>query len=492
MRRVLLAVVAIALLPGAGPAQSLEEHPRVAEALGLVEAWVSAKRDYDRLPGASVAVVHDQDVLWSGGFGFAHMDSERPADAKTLYSVCSISKLFTAVGVLQLRDAGELRLDDPVAEHLDWFEIGETYEGSGPVRVENVLTHSSGLPRESDYPYWTGPDHPFPTREAIVERVSQQDMLYPSDTYYQYSNLGLTLAGEVVTAASGVEFHEYVRTHILDPLGMEDTYSEHPDALRGAQFATGYSGIRRDGSRDPVPPYSVRGISPAAGFVSNVLDMSAFASWQFRALEHESDPVLAPNTLREMQRVHWVNPDWEVTRGLGFSVWRDEEKTFVGHGGYCPGYQSHFLMQTDERIATVFMTNTNGVNSRSFTQTAYDIVAPAILEALDAESEAEWIEPELKAFVGRYQSWLAGESVVLPWKGGLAVLSLPTDSPLDALTPLKHVEGPIFRRVRDNGELGEAFEFEVDESGEVTRVWHNSNFQTRVSDSMTTGPDFPR
>ncbi len=480
-------LVLLALLPALAPgapasSQSVEEHPRVREALGVLEAWVSAKRDFDRLPGVSMAVVHDQDVVWSEGFGYAHVETKAPAAPGTMYSICSISKLFTSISLMQLRDAGKVHLEDPVAEHLDWFQIDDPHERGGPVTARGILTHSSGLPRESDHPYWTGPDYPFPPREAVVERLTMQEMLYAADTYYQYSNLGLTLAGEIVAAAAGIPFGDYVQSHVLEPLGLDDTYADHPEQHRGGRFATGYSAIRRDGSRDVVPPYSVRGIAPAAGFVSTVEDIARFASWQFRVLEGHDESILSRNTLREMHRVHWVDPDWETTRGLGFSVWRDEaeEETFVGHGGYCPGYQSHLLLNAGDRVATVFMTNTNGVSSRSFTQTAYEIVAPAVAEALKSDGEAKWADPELERYAGRYTNWLAGESVVLPWKGSLAVLSLPTDDPMESLTELKYVEGGVFRRIRDDGSLGEEVVFESDQAGNVTRMWRHSNPMTRA------------
>jgi CubicO group peptidase (beta-lactamase class C family) len=168
-----------------------------------VDLWLDAQVAYNRIPGMSAAVVHDQHLLWSRGYGFANLEKKLPASADTIYSICSISKLFTSVAVTQLRDQGKLDLDDPVKKHLPWFNIKEAYPGSGPPTIRGILTHSSGLPRESDYPYWTEPDYPFPTHEQIVEKISKQEMLYPADTYYQYSNLGLTLAGEVVAAVSG-------------------------------------------------------------------------------------------------------------------------------------------------------------------------------------------------------------------------------------------------------------------------------------------------
>src|SRR5262245_39279414 len=99
-----LALVAAAARPAAP--ESLAEDPRVASALELARGWLEAQSAYARIPGVSAAIVHDQEVLWSGGFGKADLESGRPARADTLYSICSISKLFTSIAVLQPRDAG--------------------------------------------------------------------------------------------------------------------------------------------------------------------------------------------------------------------------------------------------------------------------------------------------------------------------------------------------------------------------------------------------
>ena len=151
-----------------------------------------------------MAIVHDQDLIWSRAWGSADLEANKPAEPDTIYSICSISKLFTSVAVMQLRDEGKLKLDDPVEKHLPWFDLKKTFPDSPPITIEGLLTHSSGLPRESDHPYWTGPDFPFPTREQIIERLSNQETLYPAETYFQYSNLGLTLAGEFAVASPAV------------------------------------------------------------------------------------------------------------------------------------------------------------------------------------------------------------------------------------------------------------------------------------------------
>ena len=163
-------------LPPAVPAhaqQSLADDPGVAEALHLLDTWMDAAQAYGGIPGASLAVVHDQELVWAKGYGYAHVERQEAATASTMYSICSISKLFTATSVLQLRDQGKLSLDDPVAKHLEWFDIQDTYPEAGPVTIEGLLTHTSGLPREAGSPYWTGPRLPLPyprpdRREAAV------------------------------------------------------------------------------------------------------------------------------------------------------------------------------------------------------------------------------------------------------------------------------------------------------------------------------------
>ena len=410
-----------------------------------------------------------------------------------MYSICSISKLFTAVGVLQLRDQGKVDLDDPVAKHLDWFTLQDDHPEAGPVTVEGLLTHTSGLPREAGAPYWTGPDYPFPTHEEIVGKLPTQSMLYPPRTYYQYSNLGLTLAGEIVAAASGRAYDDYVRANILDPLGMSSTFTDLEDRFRGNRLASGYTARGRDGERRLVPDYWVRGISPAAGFVSTVEDLGRFAAWQFRVLEGD-DTLLDRNTLREMHRVHWLEPDGDTTYGLGFSVWKSDGDTFVGHGGSCPGYRSHLLLRPRDKVATAFMTNGQSVNSRRFAQTAYDIVAPALRRAAGkpdgdapaaefparAENGANTARETLLRFTGTYQRPLGGESAVLVRDGDLHVLPLPTDDPLDSLTRLRHIEDGAFQRVRDNGDLGEEFVFEEMPDGRML-MWRNDNYSIRTA-----------
>lgn len=470
---------ALAMTSGLARAQDVTDHPRVIEALGLVEVWLSAQRDYQDLPGVSAGVVHDQDLVWSGGFGYADREQRTPATPGTIYSICSISKLFTSVAVMQLRDRGKFSLDDEVETVLPWFQLEQAHPGSPPITVEGLLTHSAGIPRESDFPYWTDPFE-FPTHDEVVERVVAQETLYPAWTYYQYSNLGLTLAGEIVSETSGEAFGDYVRRHILDPLEMTSTTPEIGDEWGNPRMATGYSARQRDGNRRNVKPFAGRGIAPAMGFASTVEDLARFASWQFRLLESGATEILNANTLREMHRVHWVDPGWETTWGLGFGVSRRGDKTFVRHGGSCPGFRSEFLIQPDDEIATIVMVNASGTDPGLLARRAYEIMADALKDVEDGE-ERKRLPAQMEKYVGAYDEYpWGGESDVIPWEGGLAVVSLPTDDPLDALMKLRHIEGDRFCRVRDDESLGEEIVFETDANGDVLRMWRHSNSSERM------------
>lgn len=494
------ALALVASQAGAGVADAAAgdpaADPEVQGALAVVDAWLDATRAYDDVPGLSVGVVHDQSLVWSQGYGFANLEERVPADVDTIYSICSISKLFTSLAVMQLRDAGELRLSDPIEDHLDWFDIRRAHPGSAAVTVESLLTHSSGLPRESEFGYWSGPEFPFPEREQMIERLAEQETLYPAQRLFQYSNLAMSLLGEIVEARAGASYEEVVRRRILEPLGLDDTRPRYPEELRGGQLAIGYTGFDRSRARDPVPPFFTRAITAAAGFTSTVRDLAAFASWQFRLLDEEREPgeteVLAANTLREMQRVHWMDPDWETTWGLGFNVRRDGERTLVGHSGGCPGYITQFLLWPKGKMAVIVLTNAGDGPAGRLASGVLKTLAPALEKAAEAdgaddaksgaaeETEDGETAPDWSAYEGNYRTYpWGGERAVRQWGDQLVMIGLPADE----LRPirLEHVEAHTFVRLTEDGERREKVTFEMGDDGRAARVVVHGNPSTRIA-----------
>ncbi|MCC7323576.1 MAG: serine hydrolase, partial [Gemmatimonadaceae bacterium] len=319
--------------------------------------------------------------------------------------------------------------------------------------------------------------------QQIIDALSSEETLYPSETFFQYSNLGLTLAGEIVSASSKVPYADYVRTNVLTPLGMTSTYPEIPVEEKGKRMAAGYGPVTRDGTRALLPLFTSRGIAPAAGYASSALDLARFASWNFRLLGQGGSEVLDANTLREMQRVHFVDPSWETTWGLGFSVTRStpDNKTFVGHGGSCPGFQTQLSMQPDEKIAAVAMSNGMDVNAGALARGIYDIIAPAVKAASsDSTGKLTSLDPSLERYLGTYANAWRGETEIMAWEGALVAVALPSDNPVRGMTKLRKVGEHVFRRVRPDGKLAEAWSFIVAADGRVSGMTMNYQVSPRV------------
>jgi CubicO group peptidase (beta-lactamase class C family) len=434
------------------------------EAVLLLESWLQSLIDYDRLPGVSVAVVHDQEIVYAGGFGYADIDGQTPSTANTVYSICSITKLFTAIAVLQLRDAGLLSLDDPVSDFLPWFSPAPSDTGAAPT-LRALLRHSGGLPCEPDLTVWRDPEQLFPTRAQLVDRVSRLKMSYAPDTRYNYSNLGYALLGQVVSTVSGSEYTEYVRQHILAPLGLQHTTLFPPDSTSGDPLATGYGPWPRSGSRKTVASRFARTLIPAGGYASTVLDLAEFAKWQFRVLAGAEDRVLCRETLQEMHTLQWETPSW----GLGFSIWQMGGQNFVGHWGGCPGYKSQIILCPEEKIAVVAMINATDAPQFTIVFRTYEIMASALTGGVDRP--AAWTE-----YTGYYtgaKTWSDAE--VLEWEGGLAVMWVPTGDPVGSLAKLRRVDGNVFRQVNGDGSPGKHYVFDTGADGGITRMKFNNN-----------------
>ena len=162
-------------------------------------------------------MVADQDLVWSAGFGVADTAAKLPMTPQTKFRMASHSKLFTATAVMQLREQGKLRLDDPVSKYLPWFQVKAADPDDPPITIEELLTHSSGLPREAGS-HWTTFD--FPTTDELRGLMAERQAPFSPDVRWKYSNLAYSMAGMVIEAVSGQRWADYVQQHIYAPLGM--------------------------------------------------------------------------------------------------------------------------------------------------------------------------------------------------------------------------------------------------------------------------------
>lgn len=478
-------VAALAVFSSLAAAPAEEPKSAVTAAGHLLDLWNEQQLSYRGLPGLAVAVIHDQEVVWSNTYGWADVESRRPMTTSTPFRIGSVTKLFTATAVMQLRDAGKLRLDDPVSEHLPWFSIGAGSD-QPPITVRQFLTHTAGLTREAPFPYWT--DHVFPDRDELIAALADLDPVHSPASEYKYSNLGMALAGEIVAALSGRSWEEYVEETIFSPLEMTDSDTA-PGPEVQAQLATGYMRRRADGSRGVFDYYETGALAPAANIVSTLDDLVRFAKLQLRD-EAQADEdgggatVLAGSTLREMHRVHWLS-SWSGGRGLGFGVWERDGKTMVSHGGWIAGNRTHLLLVPEEDIAVVTLANADDGQPHVFGLEAYDLMSGALAEeAGDAGdgSDAGW-----EAYYGRYSDPWEWEYRVFESNGDLVLYDYsypPADSANAGVTVLEPVDEAEHTFLMPDGE---PLVFEFGEDGEVERIKRRFDYLHRLDESATQG-----
>lgn len=450
------------------PQGRLSEHPDVAAALEVLDAWIETTRVQREQPGLSVGILHDQDLIWARGYGFADLERQLPATPATLYRIASISKLFTSTAILQLRDAGRLSLSDPVAKHLPWFRL-DSSPGYWPgVTIWHLLTHTSGLPREARGVNWS--DLTYPTREEMIRRLPGQQFVFPPETEWKYSNLALSLAGEIVEAVSGRPWDRYLEEEILAPLGMTATHVlPRPDT---PGLAVGYGRRVPGRARTGEPFVDIEAERPAGNLASNVEDLARFIALQLRDPSRPGPSILKTSTLREMHRVHWLHPDWSGGWGLGFAVRRVGEQVRVGHGGSLPGYRTHIEFSPADKLGVVVLTNADDGNPGLYLDKIFSLVGPALARATAPPADPPAPDPEWEKYVGTYH-WKHTEVRVLILKGELTLILPESDNPWETRIKLEPVAPHLFRAVPARWSYafnGDLFRFEVDADGRVTRV----------------------
>ena len=454
--------------------------PEAAADIELLCAWIEARMAYRGEPGLSIAIVHDQELVWARGFGYADLANRVAASADTRYRIASVTKLFTSTAILLLRDAGQLQLDDPVVRHLPWFDIRQRQPEAEPITIRHLLTHTSGLPREAAFPYWT--DARFPSRAQLRESLPRQESAYPAATRWKYSNLALALAGEIVAAVSGRPWEEVVQQRILDPLGMDDTLTgaPRPDDPR---LAVGY-GRRLPGAEravlDAATDYA--GIAYAANMTSTVTDLAKFAQLQFRDRPAGGSQILRGSTLREMQRVHWLDPDWTQGWGLGFKVIRGRDVTCVGHSGRVPGHRTQVLLCPAARTGVIVIGNAGDCDPMRYCERAFELVLRAVTRRAAPEPRPAPPDPGWQRYVGRYRdAWF--DTQVMIRNGELVMLDPTADEPLATLATLTPVAEHVFRfeSADGSGPVGELAVFELDPAGKVRRLKYGENFAYPVA-----------
>ena len=440
----------------------LREHADLQTAVDLLDDWTAHQMRRRRLPGLALGIVYAGDLLWGKGYGLADLEAGKPVTLDSRFRIASITKTFTATGILQLRDAGALGLDDPVSQHLDWFDL--RYGDAPEITIRNLLTHTAGLPRDSKNPMWT--ECQAPTWDEFIADTRSRAPTRPPYETFAYSNLGYSLLGGVIAAVSGMSWADYLQAKILNPLGMSET-APLPSA-DDPLLATGYSREKDGGRRDAFEFWLMNGFEASANFASSVNDLVKYARFH---LGLANGAALSPYTLLDMHRAHWLDESWNSGYGLGMGLHRIKDWVISGHGGGYPGYLTAFSVCRERKTGVIALTNALGSDPHVYLEQAYKLVLPEIIKATaedKPEAQAGWAR-----YIGIYESDWALQKVVAR-DGQLQLVNL--DWIDEQPTILEPTDEPTVFTLKQAGQSNETLRFELDDDGKVLRMWERSEY----------------
>ena len=404
----LVIVSALLILSGCSTAPMRPQSITLGD-YGYLKEYISwlAHKEMKELnaTGLSIALVDDKGLIWAQGFGYADKEKGIPATPDTVYRVASISKLFTATAVMQLEEQGKINIDQPITAYMPEFSVKSRFSGSGRITPRNIMTHHSGLPANSYKGFFSKDPEPF---TKLVDRIKEEYAAYPPDFVYSYSNLAMTLLGNVVERVSGRSFASYMDESLLGPLGMvSSSYS----GKAGVVPAKGY----RNGKQTDDP--GIRDL-PASGLSSSVLDLGRFMQMVLAGGKSGGHQILKTESLVEMLRPQNTNVplDLNIQVGLGWALDSLGNTNLINagpvahHGAAMLSFQGQLLVLPESRIGVVVLSNS------STARPAVDNVAiETLMLALEAktgvkqprrskpsESDAPLSPREINIYAGYY------------------------------------------------------------------------------------------
>lgn len=387
-----------------------------------LESWIAFQGSYRGAVGIQAALRVDDDVVLNVAWGAANTDTGEALTTGHLFRIASHSKTMTATAVLQLVEQGSLRLDDTIAAWVP--ELADTPLAAVTLRA--LLGHNAGVIRDGmDNDFWQRGGE-FLDRDALLEESRRNGAVYETDEYFKYSNVGYSLLGLAIEAASGLPYNDYVRANIVDRLGLVDSGPEY-DADRAAEYAAGHTGLTRaDDRRWRIEHVDTRAMAAATGWFSTAAELTSYGAAHWFG----DDTLVSDSSKRLLQREETIVKarGRELGRyGLGFEMRTVGQRELVGHSGGYPGHITRTWIDPDD--AFVLSVLTNSVDGPA------DSIATGLLQlieiALSPTAPDESHDPEtLARYTGRFANmWGVTDIVEL----GGRLVSINPRSPEPAL-----------------------------------------------------------
>lgn len=311
-----------------------------------VDALLKGEMQKRKIPGLSLTVVRDGQVVLSRGYGLANVEHQAPVKPETVFQLASVTKQFTASGIMLLVEDGKLALEDPVTKHLP--DLPASWSG---VTVRHLLNHTSGIKSYTSLPSFHEDPRKDYTPKDLIGLVRDLPLEFQPGEKWAYNNTGYYLLGMLIEKVSGKGYDEFLAERIFRPLGMTSTRLNRRDAViphRADGYALGPKGLSRAEFVSPTQPYS------AGALLSTVEDL---AKWDAALY---TDQPLKSATRQAMWTATKLSGGGEAGYGLGWSVGNRNGQRMVEHGGGILGFSTQITRFPDLKLTVVVLTNLQG------------------------------------------------------------------------------------------------------------------------------------
>lgn len=353
-----------------------------------VDNFIAAEMERQHIPGFALAILKDGKLLKAQGYGVADRASNRPVTTNTLFQIQSITKLFTASGIMLLAEEGKIRLEDRISKYLD--KLPASWSN---VTVRHLLNHTSGIKDFINEPTVNLTNDISP--EGIVESLADKPLNFATGEKYRYSNTGYQLLGMIIHRLTGKPWHDYLNEKLFQPARMSSTRVNNTN-ITFHDLALGYCWEKDE--MKPGYPVAMSILSyPGGGLLSSVVDLAAWDSVLRRG------EILKQSLLTQMWTPARLNDGSKVAYGLGWSIEDYHGRRYVSHGGaHMTGFKTIFLHFLDEKVTVIALTNQRGANPANIAIRVAGLYIPELL----LNSMAERSDPDPKR-TRKLRQWLS-------------------------------------------------------------------------------------
>lgn len=394
-----------------------ERRARVLAAVPKIEEAARRRMAQWHFPGLFYGVIVDGELVTSNSLGVRDVASQAPVTPDTIFRIASMSKSFTVLAILKLRDAGKLALDDPIAKYIPEAASWKyPTRDSAPITIRTLLNHAEGFPE----------DNPWGDRQLGVSGDQMTTWLRDGIPFsnvpgiaYEYSNFGFAILGRIVGVASKQRYVDYMAREILQPLGLSSSFWDEKD-VPAARIAHGYRWQDEAWLKEIPEPDGAFG--PMGGLYTSGRDLAKYVAYHLGAWPSRDDAEAGPvrrSSLREMHQgwrhasfvVDRATPDGPITgnvRAYGYGLAATQDCSLgytVAHGGGLPGYGSHMIWLPDVGVGVIAMANVTYAPASVFTRDVLDILKEAGALAPRAVPPSSHVLATRDAIMGMLDRW---------------------------------------------------------------------------------------